>query len=405
MQTTKNNTVSDLEWNALEIEHCHQKRIPNPRLLSKYGSNVWNHDANAEEMYLLYEKSSPAMSKEVRAGESRMITSIVSINDNEMIVSLTGMVDAVISLDKEKSFFKGLGLTTEEFILWMKNTPDANSAFLGTAGRKVIIESVKPYVMASLSKGHFESLRSELYAQIKNPTKAYLATVISRNGGGFLISVSGIDGFLPGSLAAANIVRDFDSMLGKEIYVMVEDLLKDAGTFVFSHKKYLTYILPSKIEELSLLERYEGTITGTAKFGIFVEFNEIFTGLIHTSKMTPGMREEFKEGAFTPGEKVSFWIKEITSDKKIILTDEDPTVRQKEIDEFKDKNLGIVRGGEVVSIQPFGTLVKLQKDIVGLISQKEIKTKKKKYSVGDHVMVTVDRVYNDKIFLTIPNED
>jgi predicted RNA-binding protein with RPS1 domain len=405
MQTIKNNTISDLEWDALVVEHYHQKRIPNPHLLKKYGATVWNHDANAEEMYLLYEKGSPIESKEVQAGESRMITSIISVKDGEMIVSLSGMVDAVISLDKEKAFLKGLGLTPEEFVSWMKNTPGAHSAFLGTEGRKVIIEGIKPYVMASLSKGHFESLRNELYAQIKDPKNAYLATVISRNGGGFLVNVSGIDGFLPGSLAAANIVRDFDTMLGKQIYVMVEDLLKDAGTFVFSHKKYLNYILPSKIEELSLEAKYEGTITGTAKFGIFVEFNEIFTGLIHTSKMTPAMRDEFKAGAFTPGEKVSFWIKEITSDKKIILTDEDPTVRQKEIDEFKDKNLGIIRGGEVVSIQPFGTLVKLQKDIVGLISQKEIKTKKKKYSVGDHVMVTVERVHNDKIFLTIPNED
>jgi len=405
MQKTKNNTIADLEWEALEIENFHQKRIPNPHLEKKYGAAVWNHDANAEEMYLLYAKGSPIESKEVQAGESRMITSIISVKDHEMVVSLAGMVDAVISLDKEKSFFRGLGLTNEEFVAWIKNTPGAYSAFLGTEGRKVIIESIKPYVMASLSKGHFESLRKELYAQIKEPKSAYLATVVSRNGGGFLVNVSGIDGFLPGSLAAANIVRDFDSMIGKEIYVMVEDLLKDAGTFVFSHKKYLTHILPSKIAELSLVEKYEGTITGTAKFGIFVEFNEIFTGLIHTSKMTAEMRDEFKSGKFSPGEKVSFWIKEITSDKKIILTDEDPTIRQREIEEFRDKNLGIITGGEVVSIQPFGTLVKLQKDIVGLISQKEIKTKKKRYSVGDHVMVTVERVHNDKIFLTIPNED
>ena len=141
------------------------------------------------------------------------------------------------------------------------------------------------------------------------------------------------------------------------------------------------------------------------EFGVFVEFDEIFTGLIHTSKMTPEMREQFKNGEFHPGQEVSFWIKEITSDKKIILTDEDPSIRHREIEDFKEKNLGVITGGEVVSVQPFGTLVKLQKDIVGLISQKEIKNKKKKYAVGEHVMVTVERVHNDKIFLTIPNED
>jgi RecJ-like exonuclease len=117
------------------------------------------------------------------------------------------------------------------------------------------------------------------------------------------------------------------------------------------------------------------------------------------------LKEQFKNYTLSAGNQVEFWIKEITPDKKIILTDENPLVRVKELEEFKEKNLGIIRGGEVVSIQPFGALIKLQKDIVGLISQKEIKTKKKRYNVGDKVMVTIERVQNDKIFLTIPNEE
>jgi ribosomal protein S1 len=400
----KNNTL-EFDWDAFLAEDLQSRRVPNPHLLKKYGAKVWHHGPDAEELYLMYEGRQITGSKEPAVGECRSITSVVSINDSEMIVTLSGMIDAVIQLDKEKSFFKSIGMDKESFINWMKNEVGSHVSFIGQEGRKVIIENVKPYTIASLSRGHSQAIRDEFFAQITEPTSAYTAKILSRNGGGFLVNVSGIDGFLPGSLAAANIVRDFDSMLGKQIYVMVEDLLKDAGTFVFSHKKYLTHILPSKIEELSLEEKYEGTITGTAKFGIFVEFNEIFTGLIHTSKMTPEMRETFKTEQPTPGSEISFWIKEITPDKKIILTDEDPSIRMKEIEEFKEKNLGIITGGEVVSIQPFGTLVKLQKDIVGLISQKEIKTKKKKYAVGEHVMVNVERVHNDKIFLTIPNED
>jgi ribosomal protein S1 len=353
----------------------------------------------------MYEKRQITGSKEPEVGECRAITSIVSIDDSELIVTLSGMIDAVIQLDKEKTFFKSIGMDKDGFVNWMKNEPGSHVSFVGTEGRKVIIENVKPFTIASLSRGHSQAIRDEFFAQIAEPTSAYIAKIISRNGGGFLVNVGGIEGFLPGSLAAANVVRDFESLLGKEVYVMVEDYLKDAGTFVFSHKKYLSHILPAKIAELSLEEKYTGTVTGTAKFGIFVEFNEIFTGLIHTSKMTPEMRETFKVEAPISGSEISFWIKEITPDKKIILTDEDPSIRMREIEEFKEKNLGIITGGEVVSIQPFGTLVKLQKDIVGLISQKEIKTKKKKYAVGEHVMVNVERVHNDKIFLTIPNED
>ena len=185
---------------------------------------------------------------------------------------------------------------------------------------------------------------------------------------------------------------------------MVEDYLTESSTFVFSYKKYLAYVLPTKIEELDLDAKYTGTVTGIAKYGIFVEFDEIFTGLLHSSKMSAALKESFKNFEFKPGDTVDFWIREITPDKKIILSDEDPSFRRKELEEFKDQNVGIIRSGEVVSIQPFGALIKIQKDMVGLISQKEIKMKKKRFNVGDEVMVTIERVANDKIFLTLPSE-
>jgi ribosomal protein S1 len=186
---------------------------------------------------------------------------------------------------------------------------------------------------------------------------------------------------------------------------MVEDYLKESDTFVFSYKKYISTVMNSKINELDLDKKYAGTVTGSAKYGVFVEFDELFTGLIHTSKMTPELHNKFVKGTFKSGDKVEFWIKEITDDKKLILTDEDPSIRRNQLEEFKTANLGKIVEAEVVSVQPFGVLFKVQKDIVGLVSQKEIKTKKKNYSIGDKVMVTIDRVHNDKIFLSLPNED
>ena len=194
-------------------------------------------------------------------------------------------------------------------------------------------------------------------------------------------------------------------MIGKEIPVMVEDYLKESDTFVFSYKKYISTVMNSKINELDLDKKYTGTVTGSAKYGVFVEFDELFTGLIHTSKMTPELHNKFVKGTFKSGDKVEFWIKEITDDKKLILTDEDPSIRRNQLEEFKTANLGKIVEAEAVSVQPFGVLFKVQKDIVGLVSQKEIKAKKKNYSIGEKVMVTIDRVHNDKIFLSLPNED
>lgn len=401
---TENNTL-EFNWAACEAEARSMKRVPNPDLFKKYGVKVWRHGPTAEEQYLAYEGKEITGSKEAIVGECRNITSIVSISNTELIVTLSGMIEAVIQLDKEKTFFKSIGMTKLDFIDLIKNADGGANSFIGMEDRKVIVENVKPFTIASLSKGYLQTIRTEFFNQIKEKKSAYTAKIIARNGGGFLVNVGGIEGFMPGSLAAANIVRDFESMIGKEVFVMVEDYLKDAGTFVFSHKKYLSHVIPTKIAALSLEDKYTGTVTGSAKFGIFVEFNEIFTGLIHTSKMSAEMRESFKDNGHVIGSSISFWIKEITPDKKIILTDEDPSIRMRELADFKEKNLGVITGGEVISIQPFGALIKIQKDIVGLISQKEIKTKKKNYAIGQHVMVNIERVHNDKIFLTIPNED
>ena len=399
-KTTK--ITEEFSWSALESLSGRRHRKPNPEILAKHGANVYNHEPYALEYYEMAILGYDYDNKEPLVGETRKIIAISSINDKELIISMSGFIDGVIDLKAEKTFMTRSGITTEEFVEWLK-TDDGKKTFL-SQGYQVTVEAVKPHIKVSLSKGEIIKIRSEFFEQIKNPTNAYYGKIIEKNGGGFIINVGGLPGFLPGSLAATNIVRDFDAMIGKTIPVVVEDYLKDSDTFVFSYKKYVSMILPNKINELNLDTKYTGSVTGVAKYGIFVEFEDIFTGLIHTSKMTPECRDRFSKGEFKPGSDVSFWIKEITPDKKIILTDEDPSVRRAEIEEFKEKNLGSIKGGEVISVQPFGTLVKLQKDIVGLISQKEIKTKKKNFSIGETVMVSIDRVHNDKIFLSLPAE-
>jgi len=400
MNKTKITSITeDINWDALQK---YSKKNPNRGILEKHGARVYSHQPYAMDYFesVILEKNFD--SKEPAVGESRKILDILSINEKEMVVSLTGFVDAVIDIKSEKSYFASVGLTPESFLAWVK-TDAGRSTFLSQEYH-AIVEQSKPFVRASISKGQISRIKTEFFDQIKNPTSAYIGKIMEKNGGGFIINVAGINGFLPGSLAATNIVRDFDSMIGKETPVVVEDYLKESDTFVFSYKKYVNLILPTKINDLKLDEKYQGVITGVAKYGIFVEFDEIFTGLLHTSKMSPECKEKFASGGFKAGELVSFWVKEITPDKKIILTDEDPSIRRQEIEDFKEKNLGAIRGGEVISVQPFGTLVKIQKDFVGLISQKELKVKKKNFNIGDTVMVSIDRVHNDKIFLSLPNE-
>ena len=391
--------TQEFDWDALLSG---KRRKPNPEILAKYGVKNYCLESYALDLYEKMILGQEIESKELREGESRKIISIRSIGKGEVNVILSGLIDGIVDLKKEKGYLSTIDMTHEDFAEYLA-TEEGKKFFLNQEVQ-AIVEHVDPYVKVSISRGMEEKIKSELFQQIANPTSAYFGRILEKNGGGFIIFVAGIKGFLPGSLAATNIVRDFDSMIGKEIPVVVEDYLRESNTFVFSYKKYVNMILPSKIAELATDKIYSGSVTGVAKYGVFVEFEDIFTGLLHTSKMTPEGKEKFTNGGFKAGMPIEFWIKEITADKKIILTDEDPTTRRLELEEFKEKNLGTIKGGEVISIQPFGTLVKLQKDICGMISQKEIKTKKKNFNVGDTVMVSIDRVHNDKIFLSLVNE-
>ncbi len=397
----KKQKVEELSDNFWEAASAAGKLIPNSKL-KNYG-RVYSYEPYAEELAKLYANITEIANKEPKIGEVYKIVDIHVGNNNEITVLLSGFIDATINLEQEKKFLQMLGTSEHEFIFNLKNE-EGKRIFL-QAEHFVSISMIKPYVKVSLYEGQLSHVKKEFSEQISNPTTAYYGKITGKNQGGFIIAVQGIDGFLPGSLAAANIVRDFDTMIGKEIPVMVEDYLAVSDTFVFSYKKYLDHVLPTKIENLDIDKKYTGTITGIAKYGIFVEFDEIFTGLLHSSKMTAELKERFKSYAFSPGMEISFWIKEITADKKIILSDEDPLFRRKELEIFTEQNLGYTCDGEVVSIQPFGALIKLQKDIVGLISQKEIKMKKKRFNIGDNIIVTVDRVHNDKIFLSIPDEN
>ena len=393
----KNN---DFNWDVLDNDTARRRRIPNAQIFEKYKDTVYNHQDYAFGFYEELLKST-ITNKELEVGNAYKITDIAFIFGKELTVLLKGGIECLIDMNSEKTFIYSLGFESVEDFIEYISTPNGREDFVNQK-YYIVIEQYKPHNRGSITKGQILKTKDEFFAQIKNPTSAYYGTILEKNRGGFLIDVQGVTGFLPGSLAATNIVRDFDEMVGKKLPLMVEDYLQDSDTFVFSYKKYVKNILPQKIDELDTQERYVGAVTGVMKFGIFIEFNEFFTGLLHTSKMSEECKNRFRNGEFKAGDTVNIWIQEIAADKKIILTDIDPSIRRQELEEFCKNNIGINKIGEVLSVKPFVTLVKLEKDIVGMISQKEMRSKKMSLNVGDSVSVSITQFgENNKIFLAL----
>jgi len=207
-----------------------------------------------------------------------------------------------------------------------------------------------------------------------------------------------LKGFMPNTLAGVNKLSDPQSIVGNNFEVMVESYSENEGTYIVSRRAYLYSLIPDAISQLEYGTAYEGFVTGTTPFGIFVEFNECLTGMIHKANINPDWQNRIDE--IKPGFEIDFYIKEVIKDKnnnfKIILTQ---VLRETLWDTIKN---GQVLDGKVITVKPFGTLVKLDDETVGLIHTSEMEKVGRKFESGQELKVKVlslDRS-SRKIFLT-----
>lgn len=256
---------------------------------------------------------------------------------------------------------------------------------------------------ASTESAFLSNVKTQLHKSIKDGANAYKVIIKSVNDGGFIVDLSGLACFMPGSLAAANKITNFESMIGKEVYAMVETYLDSSDMFVVSVKKYIQRILPTKIREIDFMAEYEGTITGVTDYGIFIEWDEIFTGLLHHTEVeSTDWKSEFKSG-----QVVKFWVKEIRENNRIILSKKGPNPEIITYKEFKDKYEGeIFPNATVKDIKPFGIFVEMGA-VTGMISPKEFKKSGQRPKDGEILDVFVKQVdpFTKKIYLRFPDEE
>jgi ribosomal protein S1 len=221
-------------------------------------------------------------------------------------------------------------------------------------------------IHASLRDAWPIRLKEEFRQQLKNPTKYYEARIVSRNAGGYFAEIAGVQVFLPGSLAAANKIFDFDALIGKTVNVMIVNYAPSNDTFSVSNKKYIETLLPQLVENFEFDRKYTGRVTGTSIYGVFVEFNDVFTGMLHNFKMTEETKDRFAEGGIKPGQQIEFWVEEIDSQNRFILTEYDAESRET----FKNAKAVMYAefADKYINRKIDATVIKLNVDVTGSTS-------------------------------------
>lgn len=360
-----------------------QNEILNPELGNPdfdllYADDTYKRGQKLQDKYLdsLYD----SIQIETPTAGSVVRSTYIGMMSNQFVFSVVGYKDDVRIENKpnEAKYLNSIEIGDEVDLLI---TEVVQSTYFIKGSIASLYESIAHENMKSLEEG--ESVTA--YIRALNPA-GY--DVELTNGGVTLPA------FMPNTLAGINKLYDPSSIIGDTFQVMVESFSEHEGTYIVSRRKYLQSLIPDEIGNLEFNTLYSGRVTGTTPFGIFVEFNECLTGMIHKANVTEEWQNRITE--IKPGQEIEFYIKEIIKDK-IILTQ---VLRETLWDTIKN---GQLIEGRVKDVKQFGTLVILDDETVGLIHTSEMEKLGKKFTSGQDIRVkvlSVDRS-SRKIFLTL----
>lgn len=383
--------------NTDQIQEEFNWNIPNRRTINRDievfdDSKVYCREDYAQSLYYQMAESLKGVnsSKDLKTGNAYDST-ITTLTDKHAIAQTYEGQSIYVDLVKERKDADKLGITGIDFEIGSEI--------------QTIVRNVNGTYYGSIIDCFIETTKQEFFEQIKKESLAYEARIESINNGGYIVDVQGIKCFLPGSLAAANKITDFEAYLGKKIYVMIDGYVQKKDIFVVSYKKYLNKIMDEKIQELDLTKKYKGHVTGTSSFGIFVEWEDIYTGLIHKTEF-----DNQRVEGFTAGDEIEFYVKEVKDDNRLTLTFGEPVDKTLKIYDLKkdlEDGSAPISNAKVKHKRKNGALVELPEfGLMAMIPQGRLGRDHKGLKTGDQILVTVyevDQVMG-KIFVEPLNE-
>lgn len=395
---TKNKTliegVPGFDWDAYEADCPSNARKVNKHIKSRKGHKVFSKEPYAQELYDLMEgslmKNNVVFS--VNAGENHKGT-VYSVDTEWASIDIGHKEMIYVNMAKEGEVSKSRLIPGEE--VSVEITADRTS-------RGFIVGSVEAGIKAAVLR--------DILSSIEKGGVAYSGKVTGMiPNGGYFVNIQGVDCFMPGSLAGINKLVDFESILDTEMYVVPMSYSQERGTVIVSHRAYLQALIPNKVDELreNIGKTMIGNVTGSAKYGVFVEFDGCLTGMIHVNDLEPEMLQKHKSREIKPGDEISFKVKEIINDKKITLTQLEVVETVDPWQEIgnKYKSFPAEVGGTIKSVKDYGLFVDIGDGIVGLLHVSELPEgmETDSLSKNDPITVQVTRIETEtrKVFLKL----
>jgi len=371
-------------WDAYESTCPSRTRKPNPHIKTQNGDKVFSRETYAQEMYDMltaHDNSIGQLLTVINPGEIHE-GKIYAINSEFISIDIGYRELIYVKYDKEPAEIQSL-------------KPGDETAVLITQLGK------NSHVVGSINGGVKHKVFMDLRAAVEEGNTAWVGTVTNMiENGGYMVMVQGIECFMPGSLAGINKLHDFGSIIGTEMYVVPVSFSPDRGTLVVSHRKYLQALIPGEIEKLKQTqgETVTGNVTGTAKYGVFVEFNKCLTGMIHNNDLDEDTLTKFRAREIKPGDEISFMVKDIISNTKITLTQKANIVVNPWVDITSRYNIPSVIEATVKTKKDYGLFITIEEGVTGLLHVSELSEEVMSvFKSGDPITVQITRIDVDSM--------
>ena len=313
------------------------------------GDDLEGDAQNHSDLQTLYDQAMKSFEQ-----KSLVQGKVVSINDRDVIVDIGFKSEGIVS--KEEFNTENMPEVGAEIELFLDRMDDRKGTIM-------------------LSKKKADFLR--IWKTVKDKFEAeelITGTISRRIKGGMVVSLNGIDAFLPGSQLDVRPISDFDSYVGKTMEFKIVKVNEFRKNIVLSRKEILQEALHEKRRELLLTIEpgsiLEGRVKNITDFGVFVDLDGI-DGLLHITDLSWGRVNHPRE-VVEMGETLTVKVIEFDKEKQRVslgLKQLQPHPWENVEEKFP---IGSSVKGKIVSITSYGAFVEIEEGVEGLIHISEI---------------------------------
>ena len=252
---------------------------------------------------------------------------------------------------------------------------------------------------ATSKTAQLERVRQELTRQVDSPSYAYVGVIkevifnAANAFNGFVVDVSGVKCFMPGSESDVVPLNDYNELVGETRYVMPIAASKES--IVVSHKEYLntlkTTVLNNLIETKST-ELVEGVVSSVKKFGVFIIIGKCVPTLLSVSEMDEETESKFKNGEIKVDDTIKFYVESVKDDRVTITQTACKSLGWDKLKEVVDNDKNYKIHGTIKNIFENGAVVIAPEfnNITFFLSSKVLNLET--LSVGSEVVLPVENI-------------